>query len=348
MRSTDETLPRVLREGTEGRGTPGRGGRPPRRSSGSGQGRGTRRPGAGRRRRRGRRLLVVLVVLGVLATGGWVWWQGSIGTLPLREHCTSTASGTSTELAPSQAGNAAVIAAVAVRRGLPGRAATIGIATAMQESKLENIAYGDRDSLGLFQQRPSQGWGTPAQVRDPVYASNAFYDVLVKVEGYEDLPITSAAQEVQRSAFPTAYAEHEPEARILASVLTGYSPGGLSCVLRDPGTLAVEQPGSTGLTGRARAVARAAERETGAAGVADRADPAGTAVRFAATGREAARTAWVVAHWAVARADALQIVSVETDGRRWRRDRPDLEWEQVRGGAPTAAGQVVVRVARGS
>src|SRR5919205_3937419 len=197
------------------------------------------------RSRRRRRILVpvlVLLFVGVLALGGWAWWRGVIAALPVREHCTATALGRSMELDPEQAGNAAVIAAVAVRRGLPSRAATIGIATAMQESKLVNLPGGDRDSVGLFQQRPSQGWGTPAQIRDPVYASNAFYDVLVKVEGYENLPITKAAQTVQRSAFPTAYADHEPEARILASALTGYSPAGLTCVLSELHSLPPQAP----------------------------------------------------------------------------------------------------------
>jgi hypothetical protein len=145
--------------------------------------------------------------------------------------CSATVDGTTVELSPEQMGHAATIAGIAGRRGLPARAATIGIATAMQESKLVNVDYGDRDSLGLFQQRPSQGWGTPAQVQDPVYATNAFYDVLVKVEGYRSLPITTAAQKVQRSGFPHAYAQHEPEARVLASALAGYSPAALTCRL---------------------------------------------------------------------------------------------------------------------
>ena len=81
----------------------------------------------------------------------------------------------------------------------------------------------------------AQGWGTAEQVRDPVYATNAFYDALVKVDGYETMPITEAAQKVQRSAFPEAYADHEPEGRVLASALTGHSPAGLSCRLADAG-----------------------------------------------------------------------------------------------------------------
>src|SRR3954469_9100975 len=242
---------------------------------------------------RGRPVLVTLLVLLLVAgTAGWVWWRGSIGTVPIRPHCTATALGNSTQLDPEQAGNASIIAGIAVRRGLPGRAATIGIATALQESKLVNLPGGDRDSIGLFQQRPSQGWGTPAQIRDPVYATNAFYDVLVKVEGYQSLPITAAAQKVQRSAFPTAYAEHEPEARILSSALTGYSPAGFTCVLD-----AVD-----GGAGSPEDVATAASKELGAHGTVD-----GSTVRFTPTGSTAA---WAVAQWAVARAAGLKVTSV--------------------------------------
>jgi hypothetical protein len=293
-----------------------------------------------RRRRRGVVPLLVVLVVGILALGGWAWWRGVLAALPLREHCTATALGQSTELDPEQAGNAAIIAAVAVRRGLPGRAATIGIATAMQESKLRNLPGGDRDSIGLFQQRPSQGWGTPAQVRDPVYASNAFYDVLVKIEGYEDLPITKAAQKVQRSAFPSAYADHEPEARILASALTGYSPAGLSCVLPELRSLPAQATDAGGFTPRARAVARAAAKEAGRTGAAVAGEP--KAVRFTLAGKGATTAGWALAQWAVARAGALQVVSVETGGQRWDRSRADEGWTATAGSAP--AGTVVVRV----
>jgi hypothetical protein len=296
------------------------------------------------RRGRGRRVVMAVLVLlfvGVLALGGWAWWRGVLTALPVRQHCTATALGRSTQLDPEQARNAAIITAIAVRRGLPGRAATIGIATAMQESKLVNLPGGDRDSIGLFQQRPSQGWGTPAQIRDPVYASNAFYDVLVKVEGYEDLPITKAAQTVQRSAFPTAYADHEPKARVLASTLTGYSPAGLSCVLADIGSLPAQAADAGGLTPRARALARAASNEAGRSGSPVPGEPA--ALRFDLRGKGTTRAGWALAQWAVARAAGLQVVSVETDGRRWERSRGDAGWTATRGSAP--AGTVVVRVA---
>ena len=111
-----------------------------------------------------------------------------------------------TRLDAEQMGNAATIVSVTAGRGLPARAATVAVAVAYQESRLYNLDHGDRDSLGLFQQRPSAGWGTPTQVRDPVYATGAFLDRLVAVPGWQWLPVTVAGQAVQISAFPNAYA----------------------------------------------------------------------------------------------------------------------------------------------
>ncbi|MFC6342175.1 hypothetical protein ACFP8W_09315, partial [Nocardioides hankookensis] len=139
------------------------------------------------------------------------------------DECTATVEGRTVTLDLEQAENAALITAVAVDRGMPARAATIALATAYQESKLYNLESGDRDSLGLFQQRPSQGWGTRAEIQDPYYATNAFYDELAKLDGYESMRVTVAAQRVQRSGFPEAYADHEADARVLASALTGNS-----------------------------------------------------------------------------------------------------------------------------
>lgn len=120
-----------------------------------------------------------------------------------------------------QLGNAQVIVEVGIGMGTPPRAWVIAIATAMQESGLRNLTYGDRDSLGLFQQRPSMGWGTPEQILDPVYASTAFYRRLLQVEGWQQLPLTVAAQAVQRSAFPDAYARHEPLAVAVVEAIAG-------------------------------------------------------------------------------------------------------------------------------
>jgi hypothetical protein len=122
-------------------------------------------------------------------------------------------------LTGEQVANARTIAQVGYDRGLPQRAVVIALATAMQESALRNLDYGDRDSLGLFQQRPSQGWGTPAQVQDPVYSAGKFYDGLVRVPGWETRRLTDAAQLVQRSGFPEAYQKHEGMAVELAAAL---------------------------------------------------------------------------------------------------------------------------------
>jgi hypothetical protein len=125
---------------------------------------------------------------------------------------------TGIELTPEQLANAHTIAQVGRDRGLPERAVVIALATAMQESTLRNLDHGDRDSLGLFQQRPSQGWGTPAQVQDPVYAAGKFYDGLVQVPGWDSRRLTDAAQIVQRSGFPEAYQKHEGMAVELATI----------------------------------------------------------------------------------------------------------------------------------
>lgn len=128
-------------------------------------------------------------------------------------------------LTSAQIENARTIIEVGKKRGLPPRAWTVAVATAMQESTMRNLYYGDRDSLGLFQQRPSAGWGSPAQVTDPVYAANKFYDHLEEVPGWQRMALTVAAQTVQRSAFPLAYAKHERLAAALVKALTGADPG---------------------------------------------------------------------------------------------------------------------------
>ena len=122
-------------------------------------------------------------------------------------------------LSDEQRGNAATIIGVARDMGAPPRAWLVALATAMQESTLRNINYGDRDSLGLFQQRPSQGWGSPSQVTDPVYSTRIFLDRLLAIPGWESLPVTVAAQTVQRSAFPNAYAKWEGLAASLVATL---------------------------------------------------------------------------------------------------------------------------------
>ncbi|MFE5482956.1 C40 family peptidase [Streptomyces sp. NPDC056527] len=125
--------------------------------------------------------------------------------------------------------NAKVIVATGIQKRVPARGQVIALATALQESTLINLDHGDRDSLGLFQQRPSQGWGTREQILDPVYSSGKFYDRLVKLWDWQHMPLTVAAQKVQRSGFPDAYAKHEPLATALQQAIAptlGAAPTG--------------------------------------------------------------------------------------------------------------------------
>ncbi|HEX5561264.1 MAG TPA: hypothetical protein VFX52_06445 [Nocardioidaceae bacterium] len=266
-----------------------------------------------------RGLLVVGVLSLALVAGLVVLFNRGVGPLPDPEGCQARVGGVVVDLTTEQAENAATIAAVAVGRGLPARAASIALATAMQESKLRNLDHGDRDSLGLFQQRPSMGWGTAREIRDPYYAANRFYDALVKIDGYQSMRITEAAQEVQRSGFPEAYQDHAADGRALASALTGYSPGRFGCVAR-PATVGSQQPGAGGLTPRARRVRRALEHVFGpqqAGGLAEQGRTLDLLVRPAATAQDR-RQGWAMASYLVAQADRLHIARVVFDRRSWR------------------------------
>ncbi|HEY1968948.1 MAG TPA: hypothetical protein VGH89_13440 [Pseudonocardia sp.] len=132
-------------------------------------------------------------------------------------------------LSTEQADNAATIASVGATLGMPDRAITVALATALQESGLHNLDHGDRDSIGLFQQRPSQGWGSAGEIADPVYAARAFYRRLNKLPHWTRLDINDAAQAVQRSAVPDAYGQWEDQARTIAAALTGDPDASITC-----------------------------------------------------------------------------------------------------------------------
>ncbi|MBT0770422.1 hypothetical protein KIH74_15875 [Kineosporia sp. J2-2] len=273
-------------------------------------------------------LTVILVTAGIAVGGAWFWLQGAVGPVTIREICTGEfTDGSSHTLETDQANNAAIITAVAEKRDFPVRAATIAVATAIQESKLRNITYGDRDSVGLFQQRPSQGWGTKEELLDPIYATNAFYDELEKIGDLDELTITEAAQKVQRSAYPEAYADHEPEARMVVSPLAGYSPGGWNCILREDDELTAETPGDNGLTTRAESVKAAAKEELGRN--KSTVDAAGTGLTFSVPADTDDRYAWAMASWALGRADELGVRQVALAGHRWDRATSSDGWVAV-------------------
>ncbi|WP_455753606.1 heavy metal transporter [Streptomyces hirsutus] len=261
--------------------------------------------------------------------------------------------GATYEFTPEQAGNAATIAAAGTVRDLPERAVTIALATALQESALRNIDYGDRDSLGLFQQRPSQGWGTPEEIMDPAYSAGKFYDGLKEVPGYTRLPLTVAAQRVQLSGFPQAYAKHEPDATLLAAALTGSSEATLTCdgrpaatraagtdavrdaLARDFGRDALKPAGAA--VGDAAGSASSAPRNGGSgSNVGSDAGSDGRTVTLpvsteADPGRKARAQGWQLAHWAVANASELHIERVAYAGREWTAGDGSGRWTPVGG-----------------
>ncbi|WP_405731584.1 heavy metal transporter [Streptomyces sp. NBC_00028] len=263
--------------------------------------------------------------------------------------------GTAYDFTPEQAVNAATITAVGTGRGLPDRAVAIALATSIQESGLRNITHGDRDSLGLFQQRPSQGWGTEKQIMDPAYAAGKFYEHLVKVSGYTKMPLTEAAQRVQRSGYPEAYAKHEPDATLLAAALTGSSPATLTCDGRPAATLAagpagvrdalVKDFGRDALDTAAEDVAEDASSSPAAeATAAERTLTVPVTADDSAAKRSARQRGWQLAHWAVANAATLHIESVRYAGRQWTAGNTQSEWRAVAaegaGGAEQGTGSV--------
>ena len=270
------------------------------------------------RRTRRRWLRITAVVAGVAVLAGAVIGIRALLQTPKPPtvpQCEVTVGQASYVLDLDQASNATTIAAVAKRLGLPDHAVTVALATALQESGLENLEYGDLDSLGLFQQRPSQGWGTPAEILTPRYAAAAFFQHLAAVPGWENLPVTVAAQAVQRSSSGSAYAQWESEARTLAEGLTGEAPQALSCQFPGP-----PPSGTTSLT-------EAMNLELGPLTVGAVVD---------------ANRGWTVASWLVGHATQFGITSVAFSGRMW--SAATGGW----GPDPLAGSQVQVTRVRGA
>ena len=256
----------------------------------------------------------------------------SVGPFITPRVCTAEVGDLTVELTHEQAENAALITAISIERGLPARAASIALATAYQESKILNIEHGDRDSVGLFQQRPSQGWGTVQQILDPVYSTNAFYDALVEIDGYETMEITVAAQAVQRSAFPDAYADHEDDARALASALTGNSPGAFWCETDGDADEASDRLDDAGLVRRAAAVRADLESVFGTLSLGGF-EPGGVStghmegsahyegraidVFVRPVNPDNRKRGWAIASYLVAQADRLAINTIIFDDRIW-------------------------------
>ena len=285
-------------------------------------------------------MLAVFVVLAGVATYVIVRKVGD--SLPLHlatRSCKVDAgpgAGTAASPAPSEApvtldltqiANAATIGAVGLRRGMPRQAIVIALATALQESKLENLDSGDRDSIGLFQQRPSQGWGTPEQLADPRYAANAFYTTLLKVKGWQKMRVTDAAQAVQRSAHPEAYEKWAAKSEVLARALAGEVTGAVACTVS-------QTPTSRGPTAAAN-LAASVKLDWGTVKTASVANLVGMAL----TPRN--QTAgWQYAHWLVAHAEDNGIMRVRFADREWT--AKSGAWKPVTASKDATTGQRVV------
>ncbi|WP_100446343.1 hypothetical protein [Glycomyces xiaoerkulensis] len=216
-------------------------------------------------------------------------------------------------LTSEQTHNAATIAAVGQRDGMSERAVAVAIATAFQESGLVNVDYGDRDSLGLFQQRPSAGWGTEEEVLDPVYSSFKFYEKLRRIDGWEEMAIGDAAQAVQVSAHPDLYHQWEDDAFAVAAALAGGQRSGVSCMVPDSRERSLD----------AQALAADFAEQWGA----EVADVDGPVVAIASEDRAGG---WNRASWAVAKSHEYDFASVAYGGRHWQPGDegwivPDLE-----------------------
>lgn len=218
--------------------------------------------------------------------------------LTVADGCVARVGGNEAVFDLEQSQNAAIIASVAVKRGLAPRAVSIALATAMQESGLRNLDYGDRDSIGLFQQRPSKGWGSQEQIMDPYYSAGKFYDALVKIRNWRTGDINDVAQAVQRSGVPDGYRRHVNEARTLASVLSGETPAGLSCVRED---------GARDVAALATSIRRSY----------------GSLVSVRTTAAEVvlqarnSRTLWSATHFALAQSGRFSVRRVQGPGRQW-------------------------------
>jgi hypothetical protein len=194
----------------------------------------------------------------------------------------------------------------------------IAYATALQESKLTNLHYGDLDSVGVFQQRPSQGWGSTRELEDPVYATERFFDALTAVPNYLQLPIYVAAQDVQRSADGTAYAQYAAVGTAMAAAFTGADPHTVWCAYPDPA-------GKPSLAAANRAMASTF-------GLVAHPTAGGSTMTLQAASPD---EGWTVAAWLVSNAAAYGISSVQYQGYQWLGFTGPGHWTSQSGRAPS-------------
>ncbi len=265
-------------------------------------------------------VIVIVVIIAALIYAKATNYHFKASSPPIGDGCLVRGNGFDVPLSTGQAGIAALIAGVAQHRSMPVRAVTIAYATAFQESDMANLPYGDRDSVGVFQQRPSQGWGTRKELLDPVYATTRFFEALAAVPGYQHLLVYQAAQDVQRSADGYAYSQYSAVGQAMAYGFSGQRPHDVWCWY------------GSGIR-RGRRVSAADTALTSAFGhlrVSHVGDPV-TRVRV-----RGAAAGWAVATWLVAHAGSFGIQNVSFDGYQWTAAHGEKGWVSAatHGGVP--------------
>jgi hypothetical protein len=269
-------------------------------------------------------LTLIVVLLGLLAYGAYTVYQRFVVQVLTIPGCQAGTGNNAVPLDFGQAADAGTIAGVAARDHLSNRALTIAYATAWQESKLENLTSGDRDSVGIFQQRPSEGWGSTAQIEDPEYASQAFFNALVKVPDYQTIPVYRAAQDVQKSADGEAYQQYTSTGQLMAAdyataphaVTCWYNPAQQASSLGDSAKLnlhgaAEELDHVFGIPGQGGALTDVTRASSGSADLITTVPGAG----------------WTVANWLVTNAISYGITQVSYAGYQWTASLTETSWQ---------------------
>ena len=267
--------------------------------------------------RRGLTPAIVLVVIAVAVITYLVVNQGK--PLLSGSWCQAGKGKAAVSLDPEQAAIAATIAGVAHQRSMPSHAVMVAYAAALQESKLHNLSYGDRDSVGVFQQRPSEGWGPARKLKDPVYATTRFFQALAIVPDYLHKPVFRAAQAVQRSADGYAYIQYQPEAAALATDFTGHSAHAVWCWSAGP------SPAKANLTAARQGLAHAFGPISSHRAATPGDDPA----MLVRAPRRA--LGWAVAAWLVTHASSYGIHDVRYAGFRWQEASGSSGWTRDKG-----------------
>jgi hypothetical protein len=270
---------------------------------------------------------VITIIAVLLAIGAYVAYTAyqrfvvQVLTVP---GCQAGTGDNAIPLDFGQAADAATIAGVAVNEHLPSRALTIAYATAFQESKLENLTYGDLDSVGIFQQRPSEGWGTAAQLKDPAYAARAFFGALVKVPSYLTIPVYEAAQAVQKSAYGYAYQQYAQSGALLSADFTT-TPHAVTCWY-DP----AQQASSQGVSAKLN-LHGAAEELDHVFGTPGQSGAVTGVTRIRSGSSDLINAVpgdgWAVANWLVTNASSYGITQVSYAGYQWTAGLTETNWQ---------------------